>query len=284
MMESAESSIDIRLTPWPWLAQLRPACIGEPMYLFFPHAGGSPLSAGAFAAALPQTSGVMAVNLPRVHADGPLPKRVTQAVGPLVAVIQSWLADSTPHPQCQRLLLVGNSYGALLAYEVARQLTDLALPVERLIVSGFRSPAALPTDTPLYRLPSDLLYAELRSRFGSTPRSPSDEHLSLEEALRADLEACDTYRHAAVAPLPIPVEVLHMIDDPSISLQDLQEWQAVTAHPLRVSRVRGGHFPWATEARTLAPLITQLLQSGDVEFDDDTSTALVISSDKEGRT
>src|SRR3546814_17466026 len=86
-------------------------------------------------------------------------------------------------------------------------LTDTLLPYttlfRSLIVSGFRSPTLPMADTPLYRLPSLQLRAELRARFGAVADAASTpwEGGLAEQALRADLQACDTYRHRHLEPL-----------------------------------------------------------------------------------
>src|SRR5690606_10277488 len=120
--------------------------------------------------------------------------------------------------------LVGNSYGALLAYETAWCMLRAGMPIERLVVSGFRSPLLPLADTPLYRLPLAQLQAELSARFGAAAAvgaAPGGAELA-EEALRADLQACDTYRHRHDEPLPLPIDVLHLTEDASVSMDELR--------------------------------------------------------------
>src|SRR5690606_20621871 len=103
--------------------------------------------------------------------------------------------DATRFTSAQPLIFVGNSYGALLAFETAARLVDTAIQPTRLVVSGFRSPSLPSAETPLYRLPLGQLRAELVARFGIAGGDGVDWGCAgLEQALRADLEACDTYR------------------------------------------------------------------------------------------
>src|SRR3546814_17739069 len=67
-----------------------------------------------------------------------------------------------------RLVLVGNSYGALLAYETAWRLLRAAVSIDRPIVSRFRTPILPLADTPLYRLPLVHLRSGLPPHFGCT--------------------------------------------------------------------------------------------------------------------
>lgn len=257
MPDAVDHRVDPGASP-RWMLRLRCAVRGQPTFIFFPHAGGSPLSVRRLMAALPLSAGVLVVNLPRggdIDGIAP-PRRVVQAVD---GATKGWLAlDQTGDPL--RLILVGNSYGALLAYEMAWSLMRAGALIERLVVSGFRSPVLAPVEAPLYRLPSPRLRAELAARFGMAPGEGDWEGTVAEEALRADLEACDTYRHTHAGRLTIPIDVLHMLDDPSVSADDLLTWKAVTTARTRVTRHEIGHFPWATDPDAVARIILQLAQ------------------------
>lgn len=242
-----------------WLVGLRQATGGQPTFVFFPHAGGSPLSVGRLAAALPGSAGIVAVQLPRgdERAPGEPPRRAAAAADRLAQE----LADLQDHDAREpvHLVLVGNSYGALLAYETAHRLAHCAVPAQRLIVSGFRAPVLAPAEAPLHLLPPAQLRTELAARFGMAPvEIPAGQAGYADAALRADLEACETYRHAHAELLSAPIDVLRMADDSSLSASDLQAWQAVTTGPMRIVHCAAGHFPWATHPREVANLLTQL--------------------------
>ncbi|MCC2597580.1 alpha/beta fold hydrolase [Pusillimonas sp. MFBS29] len=254
MLHTVDNIKESTAASWQWLLRVRSASPGQPNFVFFPHAGATPLSIGRMAAVLPGTAGVVVAVLPRGgNLDhGTPPTRATDAA----QCIARSLANM-PRNESRRLVLVGNSYGALLAYETAWCLVDVAHDVERLIVSGFRSPALPLADIPLHRLPSAQLYAELAARFGV----PLDAGAELAEpALRADLQACDTYRHRHGKRLPVPLDVLHLTDDSSVSVAELQAWQSVSCYPVRLTPCASGHFPWAGNpelaARALLGLTT----------------------------
>ena len=242
-----------------WVAGLRQAAGGQPTFVFFPHAGGSPLSVGRLVAALPGSAGVVAVQLPRgdERAPGEPPRRTAAAADQLAQELAD-LQDHGAH-EPMHLVLVGNSYGALLAYETAHRLVRRAMPAQRLIVSGFRAPILAPAEAPLHRLPPAQLRTELAARFGMAPAEiPADQAGYADAALRADLEACETYRHTHAELLSAPIDVLRMADDSSLSAGDLQAWQAVTTGPMRIAHCAAGHFPWATHPREMANLLAQL--------------------------
>ncbi len=84
-----------------------------PVVICFPHAGGSVLSCIGLAAALPDNLAIATVALPRDEAGGPVAdaKRIAAAVADEIAVA---LDDHKAE-----LTLLGNSFGALLAFETA---------------------------------------------------------------------------------------------------------------------------------------------------------------------
>jgi surfactin synthase thioesterase subunit len=239
------------------MISLRRAERGQPTFVFFLHAGGSPLSTGRLVASLPSSVGVIVANLPRAEDRVELPRRVADAVA---GMTEGFLALDGVDEFAP--VLVGNSYGALIAYEMAWSLGEAGVAVERLIVSGLRSPSLASADAPLHRLPSDRLWSELEARFGAMPGEGAAGNADIEESLRADLEACDTYRHTHVGRLAIPIDVLHLQDDPSVSAGDLMAWQAVTNGPVRKVPHVGGHFAWATHADAVAATLIQLAGGG----------------------
>ncbi|MBB5214720.1 thioesterase II family protein [Parapusillimonas granuli] len=244
------------------MLRIRPARPAEPTFAFFPHAGATALSIGRLLTALPPQAGVAVADLPRGGGldDGTPPR---QAAAAAQALAQGLAALFEQDARAPRLVLVGNSYGALLAYETAWHLLDTALSPERLVVSGFRAPVLPPADPPLYRLPLPQLRAELSARYGG----PHDDGGSAwggelgAEALRADLQACDTYRHARAGRLPLPIDVLRLTRDTSTPLEDLRAWQSVTDRPLRMADCAAGHFPWAEAPELIARTLVHLTQA-----------------------
>lgn len=258
----ADINEEMCAAPWRWLLRVRSAAPGHPSFVFFPHAGATLLSIGRLAAALPSSVGVAVAALPRGGEldKGAPPCRAADAAQGVAQGLAAELhrADGV---DSIRLVLVGNSYGALLAYETAWRLIQAQVPVERLVVSGFRSPALPLADIPLYRLPLAQLRTELSARFGAPSDAGTDAVWGgelAEQALRADLQACDTYRHVHDEPLPVPINVLHLTDDASVSIEDLQAWQAVSRYPVHLAPYSAGHFPWAAQADAMARTLLQL--------------------------
>lgn len=257
MPYAVENHQELGMTRMQWVLQVRGAASGQPTFVFFPHAGATPFSIGRLPSVLPQSAGIVVIALPRGGDldEGTPPRSVTDAARGVAEAITA--LHHTHATGMIRLVFVGNSYGALLAYETARCLAHTTLPVERLIVSGFRSPALPMADSPLYRLPLSQLSAELAARFGLAPDGGA-MWAEGEVALRADLCACDTYHHRHDQPLPVPIDVLHLTKDTSVSVDELQAWRAVTQLPLRLMSCPAGHFPWAECPDVIATALLQL--------------------------
>jgi surfactin synthase thioesterase subunit len=233
--------------------------------LCFHHAGGSVLSAARLAAALPAGWDVAAIALPGHQGpeSGEAPRRPEAIAGGIAQEVAALLDDSSA-----RLVLLGNSYGALLAFEVARRIERQrpAVPASgrlHLIVSGFRSPSMPPFDSPLHRLPRVHLLSELADRFGmSAGEADALEHWQ-EAVLRADLEACETYRLPEQASVQCPISVIHLTRDPSVTPAELAAWQAVSARPVDFRSLDAGHFPWTAAADDFAALVVEMLGNGE---------------------
>lgn len=246
----------------------RPA--GAPVLICLPHAGGSVLSCLGLAAALPPDIAIATVALPG-H-DAPVPGLSTEEAPPfadvrlLAGALASAIADelgAALAPEGPGVTLLGNSFGALLAFETARALErDDPARVGRLhlVVSGFRSPSRPPQEAPLHRLPLAQLLAELRECFGAVGPDLGDLLGPREEAaLRADLAACETYRLIDATPLRCALSVIRLTADPSVSAEESAAWREVGAGPVGFHTLSAGHFPWSCATAALAALVGDLI-------------------------
>jgi surfactin synthase thioesterase subunit len=228
-----------------------------PVVVCFPHAGGSVLSCIGLAAALPDDLAIATVAVPRQESGRSVadPRRIAGALAEEIALA---LGD-----QNAGLTLLGNSFGALLAFETAVALERLEAPVAQrlhLVVSGFRSPSRPPCDAPLHRLPRAVLLAELRECFGAVGPDLDDLLGETQEAeLRADIEACETYRLGDAQPLRCALSVIRLLADPSVADQEHQAWRDICAGPVSFRALDSGHFPWSGATTALADLVTELI-------------------------
>lgn len=260
----SDNASDCATSESSWLRTLRPAESGSPTIICFPHAGGGVLSAAKLARSIPDRFGLVVAVLPgREPGDTAVPPRRAAVAG---AKLAGDLADHARQGgAAEPLVLLGNSYGSLLAFETARSLqavTDTALGADavRLIVSGFRSPSLAPAEPPLFRLPTRELFADLSERYGVPLGDLAAAGLyEIEAALRADLEACDTYRLGDGPLLRHRIDVLRMTRDPSVSHADLRAWCDATSGQVVITDIEADHFPWASRPDQVADAITSLI-------------------------
>jgi pyochelin biosynthetic protein PchC len=140
------------------------------------------------------------------------------------------------------LALLGHSFGAHVAYEVACELAMLGRPPAALVVAGARAPGRN-AGRDLSELADDELIAELCT-LGGAPAAVW-RHATLVKrllpGLRADLTALERHVPAAHPPLQTPLLVLAGDRDPLVPLADALAWTA-TAATARSVVLPAGHF------------------------------------------
>jgi surfactin synthase thioesterase subunit len=162
-------------------------------------------------------------------------------------------------------LLFGHSFGAVVAFELARRLRGLAVrPPLRLAVSGRRAPST-GSSSVLHLLPDSQLEARIRA-FGGTPAVILDDpelralFLSL---IRADFKALETHVFEASERLDLPLSVFCGDADPEAPARLMRPWLEESSGPSSFHSLPGGHF-FALErpAAVVQLLLEELSQQG----------------------
>jgi surfactin synthase thioesterase subunit len=143
------------------------------------------------------------------------------------------------------LALLGHSFGALLAFELAHWLVDRGHPVVDLVcVSARRGPGMPSRTSHLAGATDDELVSWMR-RLGGI----RDELLFSREMLdlvlpplRDDIALDVAYRPPERTPLDIPILVLTGDDDPTLPIGDLSDWERRTSAGCELCVLPGGHF------------------------------------------
>ncbi|GAB7035875.1 alpha/beta fold hydrolase [Streptomyces sp. NPDC021749] len=142
------------------------------------------------------------------------------------------------------LALLGHSFGAVLAFELALRLEREGAPVRHVFPVAARA-AAGRTGSPPGRGPTDEeLKARLRALGGTPAPVLDDEELwaLLLPAVRADFALTDAYRHTPGSLLGCPVTAFAGADDTVVAWASVQAWGACTRGRFTAHRVPGGHF------------------------------------------
>ncbi len=221
---------------------LRPRQRAEhrPALVCLPDSGGGASMFNPWREALPSWVAVRAVQLPgrEDRWSEPPRRRVDQVVDDV--------ASSVAHLEAGSVLLFGHSLGAVLAFELARELRRRAIAVSGLFVSGCRAPHVPGRFPPMRELPTADFATALSTRYDAAPELIENPELFdlLAPVIRADLELSETYQLSAAEPLECPMFVYRASDDGSVKDHEADEWRVHTTGPCEVRTYQGGHrFP-----------------------------------------
>ncbi|MFK0012126.1 thioesterase II family protein [Streptomyces sp. NPDC091027] len=229
----------------------------RPVRLFcFPHAGGDATAYVPMARALAPAAEVWALRPPARggRSRHPMPPDFDALVTAVTAALTPHLGGAADG----RFAFYGQSFGALLAYEVARALPADRRP-ERIVAVGAPSPAEWSG-----RESRDLDAAELLRLTGldeSVRAEPQLAALAL-GTIRTDLAVSATYRHHPHAPMGPAIHALAGADDPMLATTGLTGWAAHTRGAFEHRVVPGGHLLATVDRPGPVDLLASLLADG----------------------
>ncbi|HYM62407.1 MAG TPA: alpha/beta fold hydrolase [Thermoanaerobaculia bacterium] len=205
----------------------------------FPFAGGGASYYRAWAPKAPASITLRPVQLPGRE------ERMGEAPFDRMPRLVEALADGLARDLDRSYALFGHSMGALVCYELAQELRRRGerLPAH-LFVSGAPAPHLAPLVVPIYDLPGERFYAEIR-RFGGLPDEVwrSEELLALlMPRFRADLAVTGTYAYTERPPLDCPITAFGGEEDETVSLASIEGWREHTVKAFRRELFPGGHF------------------------------------------
>ncbi|HEY0836213.1 MAG TPA: alpha/beta fold hydrolase [Azospirillum sp.] len=246
-----------RPVPSPWVA-LGGDSGADVALVCFHCAGGSAQSFAPWCRSLAGRADLVVAELPgRGRRTGePFAASLTDAARDL-AEAHRWLPDKAAD---KRLVFLGHSLGALLAFETARALQRLGVPgPERLIVSARHAPDWVPASAGLPEPSDEALQRYLRDLDGTPP--VVFEHADLLRmvvaTLRRDLDLIRGYRCAPAPRLPIPLEVIGAIGDGVVPFESLLGWRAMTDGPSRIHMIPGGHFALLARPQAVLDILSR---------------------------
>jgi medium-chain acyl-[acyl-carrier-protein] hydrolase len=140
----------------------------------------------------------------------------------------------------------GHSLGAIVAFELSRQLSRSGGPTPFLLFAGAARPPHLKRPFPaISNLPDAEFLEAVQQRYGGIPKEIYADKEVLNvflPMLRADFEAYETYRFEPGRPLEAPITVFSGDQDAMVSIDVLDQWAVHTSAGLKVNVLPGGHF------------------------------------------
>lgn len=147
----------------------------------------------------------------------------------------------------------GHSMGALVAFELARELRRRGSnePLA-MVLSGFRTPGGSTPMSEYLALPDDEFIARVGERYGAIPSAILADKGLLAlylPAIRADFELLSAYQFWEDTPLNCPIHLYNGTSDRLIEPAALDGWQTKTTGQCTRRWFPGGHF-YLREQRT----------------------------------
>jgi medium-chain acyl-[acyl-carrier-protein] hydrolase len=226
----------------------------------FPFAGGG---AGAFEKLRRCLSSEVAVVAIELAGRGRLIR--SAPVEDLIEIARAASDAIEPHTDASYALL-GSSMGAVLAFEVARELRRRGAPVpERLVVASAAAPQLAGRAPPIHLLSDGDLLDKLREYQGAPEQVLGNQELMrlLLPAVRADLKAHRSYVYLPEPPLGCPIAAVGGMEDRLVGVDELRAWERQTATRFRLELLPEGHFLLDASAPAVARFVERQVVEGD---------------------
>jgi surfactin synthase thioesterase subunit len=223
----------------PWLpggarsdATLRLFCL--------PFAGGGTSAFRSWRSRLPESIDVCPIALPGREAR--LHEPALRALDPLVSALADAIEPALDRP----FVIFGQSVGALVAFELARELRRRAAPApQRLLVAAYPGPerrGVLPFPS---AMSDDEFVRTVNELWKAIPADIVAEPELLARllpALRADFDLQTTSEHLEEAPLSVPISAWYGTRDALIGPELVAAWGTQTSSDFTLQSVEGGHL------------------------------------------
>jgi surfactin synthase thioesterase subunit len=155
------------------------------------------------------------------------------------------------------IALYGHSLGAVLAYEIARELERIDHPgLCHLFVSGSPGPHNGRTERATGLADKEFL-AGVQRFAGYRHAAFDDPELAevLLPVLRADVEMHESYLATSTVPLSVPITALRGERDELVSREQAEQWAGVTRGPFAYRELPGGHMYLVDEPERILRVI-----------------------------
>ncbi|MGA8428650.1 MAG: alpha/beta fold hydrolase [Candidatus Sulfotelmatobacter sp.] len=240
----------------PWLDHDQANSLASIRLFCFPYVGGGSWIYRGWSDYAGKEIEIIPLALP--GRDKRLWEQPHSSLSPLIGALAEVL------PQDKPFAFFGHSMGALIAFELARELyqRDSELPL-CLFASGASAPQTPRRSVSRHLLSDADLGVELRV-LGGTPEDVLQDSGMMElflPAIRADFAIGETYEYAQSNLLDCPIFVLHGDEDPETSRDEALAWRACTSSAFRIDTFHGGHFFLHAAKKSIVTLIKRELSA-----------------------
>jgi len=222
-----------------WFQSLSSVQVRSLRLFCFPYAGGSAYGFRSWQRHFPPDIDLCLVHLPGRG------KRIGEQMFTRLRLLVQTIADLIMREPQPPYALFGHSMGALISFELARELRRrrFAAP-QRLFLSGRGAPNVASREAPIFNLPEEAFIAEVR-KFNGTPKGVFDHPETMKfflPVLRADLEMLDTYEYHPEERLSCPITVYGGQQDKDVDVENLRAWEEHTSASCNLRIFTGDHF------------------------------------------
>lgn len=220
----------------PWLSCPRPNREAQLRLFCFPYAGGGDHVFRAWADQLP----IVETYLIQLPGRG---RRLWERPFTNLTELNKALAEAIVPYLDKPFIFFGHSMGAMISFELARELRRGRLEPMQMFVSACHAPQ-IPDSNIIHDLPESKLIKELE-RLNGTPREvlENPELLSIVlPTLRADCMITETYVYKNEPPLSCPITVFGGLQDPLVTREELEAWREQTGGLFSLRMLEGDHF------------------------------------------
>lgn len=243
--------VDVR-SPASWFSR-NAGTIADVRLFYFPFAGGNAASILPWQAELGSSIELQVAQLPGRGIR--LMEAPSYDWAELVARLTGAVTELAERP----FAFFGHSLGALVAFEVSRELRRRGLPGPRCLwASGAEGPQTRSIKQWMYDLPDDELIAALQHYGGTPAELLADREMMdlLLPALRADFGLNEHYQYRPEAPLEVPIRIVRGDADPYVEGDRAAGWALETTVPVTEHVYPGDHFFIYPHRAAIAKLVT----------------------------
>jgi medium-chain acyl-[acyl-carrier-protein] hydrolase len=222
----------------------------------FPYGGSGAMGYRRWAKSLPAGIELVPAQIP--GRESRFSEKPYDRAEPLARDLADRLDTSRPYA------FFGHSFGALAAFELARELRRRGRPLpEALLVSGLPAPHLARQRPHIAHLSDDEFIATLRDQFDLTDELVQNHDLMdmVLPIMRADFAVVESYVCKEEPPFDLPIRVFGGLSDPEAARKELDGWQAHSTRPVTVRMFEGGHFFLNTNGEFLPALSAALRET-----------------------